>query len=65
MPDDWPNDVVTKPSHESTSEAKTVKKVFVATATEENDIDNVLWRFPLSKAPRVCAWMLCFVNNAL
>lgn len=64
-PDEWPSDVVTKPSRESTSEAKLVKKVFVATTPEENEIDHVLQRFSLSKALRVCAWMRRFMNNAL
>ena len=41
------------------------KYVFVATATEENDIDHILRRFLLSKALRVCAWMRRFMNNAL
>ncbi|CAB3979151.1 Hypothetical predicted protein [Paramuricea clavata] len=66
-PERWPDDIVPQPTVESNAEAKLVKSVLaVAVAVNDgNEADEVLKKFPLQKALRVCAWMRRFANNAL
>ncbi|CAB4002659.1 Hypothetical predicted protein [Paramuricea clavata] len=61
------DDIVPQPTVESNAEAKLVKSVLaVAVAVNDgNEADEVLKKFPLQKALRVCAWMRRFANNAL
>lgn len=60
----WPADIVTEPSLESKAEAKMVREVLSVAVDENNEISNMLQRYPLQKAVRVVAWMRIFVNNS-
>ena len=62
--EEWPPDVVNEVTEESQAEAKLVRKVPVA-IDEENEIDNILRKFQLQKAVRLCACMRRFVHNSL
>ena len=61
----WPEDIVPEASVESNAEAKAVKHVFAVAIDQENEIDEVLKKFPLEKAVRVCSWMRRFAHNSL
>ena len=63
-PEEWPPDVVNEVTEESQAEAKLVRKVLAVAIDEENEIDNVLRKFQLQRAVRVCAWMRRFVHNS-
>ena len=63
--ENWPADVLDEPSEDSQVEAKLVRKVLAVAVDEENEVENVLRKFPLQKAVRVCAWMRRFAHNAL
>ena len=60
----WPQNILSQPSEASETEAK-VSKEIVACAVEQKDaFDEVLARFCLSKALRVCAWVSRFTRNS-
>lgn len=61
----WPLEIVTESSAESKADAKAVRKVFAIAMNEVNEIDNVLQKFPLQKAVRVCVWIRRFALNSL
>ena len=63
--ENWPADVLDEPSEDSQVEAKLVRKVLAVAVDEENEVENVLRKFPLRKAVCVCAWMRRFAHNAL
>ena len=58
-------DILYEPTEESQAEAKVVRKVLAVAVDEEDGVENVLPRFYLRKAVRVCAWMRRFGHNAL
>lgn len=64
-PELWPTDVLNKPSEERQTEAKLVQKVMGVAVNEENEVEEVLHKFQLQKAVRVCAWMRRFARNSL
>ena len=64
-PELWPADVLNEPSEESQTEAKLVQKVLGVAANEKNEIEEVLHKFQLQKAVRICAWMRRFAHNSL
>ena len=64
-PELWPADVLNEPSEESQTEAKPVQKVLGVAVNEENEVEEVLHKFHLQKASRICAWMRRFNHNSL
>ncbi|CAB3986224.1 Hypothetical predicted protein [Paramuricea clavata] len=64
-PERWPDEIVPQPTVESNAEAKLVKSVLGVAVNDGNEADEVLKKFPVQKALRVCAWMRRFANNAL
>ena len=64
-PDLWPADVLNEPSGESQTEAKLVQKVLGVAVNAENEVEEVLHKFQLQKAVRICAWMRRFAHNSL
>lgn len=52
-------------TRESQAEAKLVRKVLAVAVDEEDEVEDVLRKFHLRKAVRVCAWMRRFAHNAL
>ncbi|PFX13976.1 hypothetical protein AWC38_SpisGene21906 [Stylophora pistillata] len=64
-PGNWPADIPDQPTEESQAEAKLVRKVLSVADHEEDEIENVLRKFYLQKAVRVCAWMRRFAHNTL
>ena len=62
-PELWPADVLNEPSEESQAEAK--QKVLGVAVNEENEVEEVLHKFHLQKAVRICAWMRRFAHNSL
>ena len=64
-PEVWPADVLNEPSEESQTETKLVQKVLGVAVNEKNEIEDVLHKFQLQKAVRICAWMRRFANNSL
>lgn len=55
--ENWPPDVVTKASKESDAEAKIIRELFASTVEVPDSFDNIMAKFGLSKALRVCAWV--------
>ena len=64
-PEHWPEDIVPQRSVESNAEAKLVKSIFAVAVNDGNEADQILKKFPMQKALRVCAWMRRFANNGL
>ena len=64
-PELWPADVLNEPSEESQTEAKLVQKVLRVAVNEKNEIEEVLHKFQLQKAVRICAWMRRFAHKSL
>ena len=65
FPEHWPADVLNEPSEESQTEVKLVRKKLGVAVNEKNEIAEVLHRFQLQKAERICAWMRRFAHNSL
>ena len=65
FPEHWPADVLNEQSEESQTEVKLVQKVLGVAVNEKNEIAEVLHRFQLQKAVRICAWMRRFAHNSL
>ena len=65
FPEHWPADVLNEPSEESQTEVKLVQKVLGVAVNEKNEIAEVLHRFQLQKAVRICVWMRRFAHNSL
>ena len=65
FPEHWPADVLNEPSEESQTEAKLAQKVLRVAVHEKNEIAEVLHKFQLQKAVRICAWMRRFAHNSL
>ena len=63
--ENWPADILDKPTEESQAEAKLVRKVMAVAVDEEDEVEGILRKFHLRKAVRVCAWMRRFAHNAL
>ena len=63
--EDWPADIVSKSSSESKAEAKVVREVLSVGVNEMNEIDDLMQKFSLRKAVRVCAWIRRFAHNSL
>ena len=63
--ENWPADILDKPTEQSQAEAKLVRQVLAVAVDKEDEIENVLRKFNLQKAVRVCAWMRRFAHNAL
>ena len=63
--ENWPADILDKPTEESQAEAKLVRKVLAVAVDEEDEVEGILRKFHLRKAVRVCAWMRRFAHNAL
>ena len=55
--ENWPADILDKPTEESQAEAKLVRKVLAVAVDEEDEVEGILRKFHLRKAVRVCAWM--------
>lgn len=53
-PQNWPPDVLHKPSEESQSEAKLIRKVLTVAVDDENEVESALRKLQLQKAVRVC-----------
>ena len=64
-PEHWPGDVLNQPSEETQAEAKLVQKVLAAAIDDASEIEEILQKFQLQKAIRVCAWMRRFAHNSL
>ena len=64
-PERWPADVLNEPSDESQAEAKLVSKVLKVAVNDKNEIEEMLYKFQLQKAIRICAWMRRFAHNSL
>ena len=64
-PDLWPADVLNEPSEESQTEATLAQKVLGVAVNAENVVEEVLHKFQLQKAVRICAWMRRFAHNSL
>ena len=66
-PQNWPPDFLHKPSEESQSEAKLIRKVLTVAVDDENEVESVLRKLQLQKAVRVCVcvWMRGFTHSAL
>lgn len=65
-PELWPADVLNEPSEESQTKAKQkVQKVLGVAVNKENEAEEVLHKFHLQKAVRICVWMRRFVHNSL
>lgn len=64
-PEHWPADVLNQPSEESQVEAKLVQRVLATAIDDTNEIEEILHKFELQKAIRVCAWMRRFAHNSL
>ena len=54
-----------EPSEESQTEATLVQKVLGVAVNAENVVEEVLHKFQLQKAVRICAWMRRFAHNSL
>ena len=65
FPEHWPADVLNEQSEESQTEVKLVQKVLGVAVNEKNEIAEVLHRFQLQKAVRICVWMQRFAHNSL
>lgn len=61
----WPVDVLNEPSEESQTEAKLVQKVMGVAVNEENEVEEVLHKFQLQKAVRICAWLRRVARKSL
>ena len=64
-PDTWPSNIVAQPSIESRAETKPAKEIVNVAVVQRNERDEVLAKFGLQKAVRVCSWIYRFENNAL
>ena len=64
-PDTWPSNVVAQPSIESRAETKPAKEIVNVAVVQRNERDEVLAKFGLQKAVRVCSWIYRSENNAL
>ena len=63
-PDQWPDKIEIQPTVESNAELKPKKSVFAVAVNDENEADEILRKFHLHKALRVCAWLQRFVDNS-
>lgn len=61
-PEHWPGDVLNQPSKETQAEAKLVQKVFAAAIDDASEIEEILQKFQLQKAIRICACMRRFAQ---
>ena len=64
--DNWPKDIVTKGSVDSSKEIKQIKSVLVAVAVEDAKVsafDSVLEKVTLSKYLRIMSWISRFLKN--
>jgi hypothetical protein len=64
-PESWPTNITAKPSIESEAETKPTKELVNVAVIGNNEMDNVLAKFNLQKAIRICSWIHRFMNNAL
>ena len=60
----WPPQIVTKASPQSTEERKVQRELFAAVVEVNNDFDRVLDKFGLRKAMRIGAWISRFTHNS-
>ena len=63
-PSQWPPEIVTEPSPESTAERKVQQELFTVGVEGSNDFDILLERFSLRKAMRIDAWISQFLHNS-
>jgi len=63
-PSQWPPNIVTEPSPESTAERKVQQEPFAVGVEGSNDFDILLERFGLRKAMRIGAWISRFLHNS-
>ena len=63
-PSQWPPEIVTEPSPESTAERKVQQELFTVAVEGSNDFDILLERFGLRKAMRIDAWISRFLHNS-
>ena len=61
----WLAGASNEPSEESQTEAKLVQKVPGVAVNEKNEVEEILHKFQLQKAVRICAWMRTFAHNSL
>jgi hypothetical protein len=60
----WPPDITTRATKESDAEAKAIRNVFAAVLEKDDDnFDDLLTKFNLSKTTRVGAWVSRFLHN--
>ena len=64
-PDTWPSNIVAEPSIKSRAETKPAKELVNVAVVQQNERDEVLVKFGLQQAVRVCSWIYRFENNAL
>lgn len=63
-PVQWPPEIVTESSPESTAERKVQQELFAVGVEGSNDFDILLGKFGLRKAMRIGAWISRFLHNA-
>lgn len=61
----WASNIVAQPSVDSRAENKPMKEFVNVAVVQESERDEILTKFSLQKAVRVCSWIYRFVNNAL
>ena len=59
-----PSNIVTQPSPESQEELKVQQELFAGAEEVNNDLHLILEKFGLSKALRICAWVLRFTHHS-
>ena len=60
FPDQWPPNVDIGPSPESSAEAKETKKVVAMALPTKDEFTEVMEKYNLRKAFRICAWVARF-----
>ncbi|XP_068707690.1 uncharacterized protein [Montipora foliosa] len=62
-PENWPSDIVTSPSKETQAEAKVIKEVLAVAIADDKELDQLLQKWDLWRAVRICSWITRFIQN--
>ena len=62
--ENWPADIVTSASKESTAETKPIRQIFNIAIPQPDVFDQLLKKWSFWKTLRICAWVSRFVRNA-
>ena len=62
--ENWPADIVTSASKESTAETKPIREIFNIAIPQPDVFDQLLKKWSFWKILRICAWVSRFVRNA-